>query len=295
MSERLADMACGYLDGRKGIPEFSEPAEPKGSLPPYRPDGADDDPDSESMARAAGPWPPGTGTDPPAKLGSAPEPIMPLQRIRTPRIDAIIREANELIETERCQVIEERVLLRQQLTQHQITLDSSAKELLTTTARLEEAQVGLTSQQLEQRRLAETDQGSRPVGLVMARRRTAWDGRRASAEDRHQAVTTRATQAEHEARLCRDLIADREETARAAARRHHELAHRRIATYLQQLVRSHPQGRKLNGSLIEFRVGPELPEWAREPSTFRSRAEPGPGDDAPPDVGLNSQRRSERQ
>lgn len=274
-------MACGYLDGRKGIPEATGLTDPNEPLPPYLPIGADDGPGSESMARAAGPWLP--DGDPPPGPGPEPEPTEPRRRIRTPRIDAIIREANALIETERCHVIEERVLLRQQLTQHQITLDSSAEELLTTAARLAEAQVGLTSQQLEQRRLAETDQDSRPLGLVMARRRTAWDRRRTSAEQGHQAMATQAIQAEHEARLRRDLIADREEAARAAARRHHELAHRRIATYLQQLVRSHPQGRKLNGSLTEFQVGPELPEWARELSTFRSRAEPGPGDDAPPD------------
>ena len=98
-------MACGYLDGRKGIPEATGLTDPNEPLPPYLPIGADDGPGSESMARAAGPWLP--DGDPPPGPGPEPEPTEPRRRIRTPRIDAIIREANALIETERCHVIEE--------------------------------------------------------------------------------------------------------------------------------------------------------------------------------------------
>ena len=67
--------------------------------------------------------------------------------------------------------------------------------------------------------------------------------------------------AAREALLRRDLIRDRAAVARAAAKRHSELAHRRIATYLQQLVRTHRQGADLNMLLVTHPVGPDLPEW----------------------------------
>jgi hypothetical protein len=261
LRDRLADMACGYLDGRKGIPELIRPTEP--DEPPQQP----------------------------ADAGPASPPL----RVRTPRIDAIIHEANVLIETEHCNLIEERALLRRQLTESEAALDSSAEESLTTAARLAGAHVGLTAQQLEQRRLAEADQRNRPLALVMARRKSAWDRQLASAERRNQAVTAQASQARHQATLSRDLMADREEAARAAARRHQELAHRRIATYLQQLVRTHPEGRKLNDSFSEFQVDPELPEWAREPRSLRTRAEPEPGDGGPHGSEPISEPTSERQ
>lgn len=217
LSKRLSDMACGFLDGRKGIPDLSD-----------------------------------------------------LDALRTPRINAILSEANESFETERCHLIEDRARLRRQLTSHQITLETSAKELLTAQNRLTEAQVPLTPEQSELRRLAEADQARRPLGLVTARRQAAWDRRLVTAEQQYQSVTARGTQARHEAQLRLDLMVDREEAAYSAIRRHHELAHRRIATYLQQLVRTHPQGRKLNGLMAELQVGPDLPEWTKEPGEFPS-------------------------
>ena len=121
-----------------------------------------------------------------------------------------------------------------------------------------------TNAELGKRRLAEQDAGSRPDTLVSARRRAAWDRRLSTAEEQHQSATAKLARAAHGFRLHEDLIRERAEVARAAARRHHDFALRRVATYLQQLVRKHPRGAELNEWLTDYRVGPDLPEWARE-------------------------------
>ena len=106
--------------------------------------------------------------------------------------------------------------------------------------------------------------------LVSARRQAAWD-RRLSTVGRVTAVgNCRAVRAAYAFRLHEDLIRERAEVARAAARRHHEFALRRVATYLQQLVRKHPRGAELNQWLMDYRVAPDLPEWARESTEAES-------------------------
>jgi len=254
-------MFFGFLDGRKGIPELAELSD----RVPSRANGS-------AVGLADDPYLPTND------LPATGEP-MPAPRVRTPRIDTIIREANVRIETEWCRLVDDRAILTQRMTGHQVSLDALGKELLTTEGRLAEARHPLNEEERDLRRLAESDPESRPAGLVRARRLEAWDRRRAAAEQRHHSVTGQWAQAHRHARLDRDLIGEREAVARAAARRHHEYALRRIATYLQQLVRSHPQGRKLNSLLAEYQVGPDLPEWTKEPTIRR------PGEDSRPSDG----------
>ena len=200
----------------------------------------------------------------------------PPPAVRTPRIDMLIRQANQRIEGEWSNLVDDRVRLKQRRTEHQITFDALSKELLITEGRMTEARHPLSDHERDARRLAESDQQSRPAGLVRARRQEAWDRRRVLAEETHRSATREWTRAHHQAQLGSDLIGEREAAARAAARRHHEYALRRIATYLQLLVRTHPKGRRLNSLLGEYQVAPDLPEWTKEPPRAGDQ-EPGSG------------------
>jgi hypothetical protein len=137
---------------------------------------------------------------------------------------------------------------------------------------LERAQRPLTEPELSVRRLAEHDPSERPDSLVRARRQAEWERRLAAAMHLTQAAAAQVAEATREAQLREELIADRIAVARAVALRHREFHLRRIATYLQQLMRSHKQGTDLNMLLMRYPVGPDLPEWTRGPDgTRRSR------------------------
>lgn len=226
---RLSDMIHGWLDGRHGIPLL-----PPDPLPP-------------------GPEEPaGASVDTPAP--------------RTNRMEILTRQASELIEGEKIRCGEDSAVLKQEAMRFLMIRDAMTGEAAVTEQKLGQAQSPLSDQQRDARRLAEHDTQQRPAGLVQLRRQTAWERQLAAAEHRHQAVIARLAEANREARLREELIRDRGAAARAAARRHHELALRRIATYLQQLVRTHPQGAELNRLLVDQPAGPDLPRWTREPS-----------------------------
>src|SRR5205814_8435156 len=95
-------------------------------------------------------------------------------------------------------------------------------------------------------------------------RRIAEHARRAeAAEAAYLAAVTRLGEVEQSVTSLRDELRRRDAVTRARTRRIYEHAWRRVATYWQQLVRTHEHGRELNARLRP--VGPELPEWAREP------------------------------
>ena len=131
-----------------------------------------------------------------------------------------------------------------------------------TAAKLAQARSPLTDPEREP--ALRRDEQRRPAGLVRARRLAGAERRLADAEQVHRSVMVRLAEADREAQLREELIKDRAAAAQAAARRHHELAMRRIATYLQQLTRTHPHGAELSRLLMRNPVGADLPEWTRE-------------------------------
>jgi hypothetical protein len=112
---------------------------------------------------------------------------------------------------------------------------------------------------LKERRSAERD---RPDAVVRARR-LADHQRRLRAVENAYADAWRAYDDAHR-RFTRatELHRRLHVEAAARARRIHEYTWRRIATYWQQLVRSHKNGPQLNEMLRP--VGPDLPSWARD-------------------------------
>ena len=188
-------------------------------------------------------------------------------------MEELSREARQLIEREKIQFGDDWAVLKQK-SAHSLKLrDALTEEAAVAGEKLERARSRLSPQDRDERRLAEQDACIRPVALVRARRQSAWERRLVATEQQHQSVTARLAEATREAQLWEELICDRAAMARAAARRHDELAMRRIATYLQQLVRTHRQGADLNVLLMEYPVGPGLPEWTRDPAPGQSGIE----------------------
>lgn len=283
LSARLSDILHGWLDGRRGIPVLPEDvsrAAASAAVPATEGDLALAS-DLSADARLASPLlPPGF----PAEPGSArplphpdlsPEsgPASPLPHPWTARMDVLWKEASELIESEKIQLVGDLAVLKKQATHFLMVRDTLTDEAADAAEKLEQARIPLSDQEREERRFAERNAGDRPDGLVRARRQTAWERRLDTAGEEYRSAATRLAEATREAQLREELIRDRAAVARAAARRHHELALRRIATYLQQLLRSHGQGPALNRLLVEYRVGPDLPEWTRDPAAGQSPIE----------------------
>jgi hypothetical protein len=241
LGARLSDMAHGWLDGRGGVPQLTEAPGPPGGA-------------------AFGPGTPADSASP-----TEPGPVGPPPVARTSRMEVLGRMALGLIHQEEIRLYGELAVLRREFAGFVGLRDALSDELAELKQKLKEAQRPLSGQELEVRRLAEQDARSRPAELVRGRRQTAWERRLAAVEQQHQSVTTRLADANRQAQLRAELIRDREAVARAAARQHHELGLRRIATYQQQLVRRHRDGAALN-RLLDHPVGPDLPEWARDRS-----------------------------
>jgi hypothetical protein len=180
-------------------------------------------------------------------------------------MEVLTKQATELIEGEKILLKDELAVLKREAAGFLEVRDALAEKVTVTAAKLKEAQVPLTEEQRGDRRLAEQNDRDRPPGLVRIRRHASWERRLAAAEQEHQSVTASLAEATRQAELRMELIRDRGAVARGAARRHHELSLRRIATYLQQLLRKHPDGAELNHLLVEYRVGPELPDWTKDP------------------------------
>jgi len=258
LGARLSDMLHGWLDGRHGIPQLPQDMSPavNGAIVPA----------AEIHLTTV------------ANLPTVPEAASPAPQLRTPRMDVLASQARQLIAEEEHRLEDDRAVLQRESAHFLQSLDALTRQVTVTEEQLKQARNPLSDEERGNRRLAEQDAKCRPAGLVRARRETAWERRLSAAEQRHQSVTARLAEATRGAQLREELIRDREAVARAAARRHHEFALRRIATYLQQLVRTHPRGADLNRLLILYPVGPELPEWTNDPAPGPSGTERMPAE-----------------
>jgi hypothetical protein len=265
---RLSDMLHGWLDGRRGIPALPDAVVGDAA------GAADADGSTEGDGNGAGGagesggldgdgvGADGAGGDIPADHVPPVHPGPGIGVLETPRIRVLSRQALERIRGEEISYRDECAVLKPQYARFLSERDALGGQLVTARERLERARQELTPADLASRRLAEKDAAARPDDLVRGRRRAEWERELAAAERNFNVIAERHMAAAREAVLRRDLIRDRAAVARAAAKRHSELAQRRIATYLQQLVRTHKQGRDLNMLIIVQPVGPELPEWA---------------------------------
>jgi hypothetical protein len=246
---RLSDMVHGWLDGRNGIPQLPEIRAVPGAGDRTSGMESGSEPDQADEAAAADQLVP---ADDPPKVG-------------TPRIEVLSRLAGESMAHEQARLIEDRAVLERESARFLATRDALSRELALVEGRLQQASGPLTDEQREDRRIAEHDSRARPITLIRARRDRAWERRLGTAEQQRGSVLVRFTEAERQVRLQEELIRDRVELAQADARRQFELALRRIATYAQQLVRTHQQGAELNRLLLSDPVGPQLPGWITEP------------------------------
>lgn len=252
LSTRLSDMMHGWLDGRRGLPRLPQPV----------------------------PASPGAGSVPPDTAGSATGPgearrdRSPLDWLRTAKMAELSDWGLELISGERIAYLTDCAELKRERDIYRALCEAAAEKTEIAKKQLDAAREPLSSQESGRRRLAEADSGARPDSLVRGRRQAAWERRVRSAEREYQ-VAAEAEADAGAAVLTREaFLRDRAAVARAAAERYHELAQRRIATYLQQLVRSHRHGADLNLLLMRYPVGPDLPEWTREPA--EAAGEPAP-------------------
>lgn len=243
---RLSDMAHGWLDGRRGIPRLPETLPVNGSAVPV----------PEGYAK-------------PISLPVAGHEAAARPEWWTPRMVALSRQAGEWIEKEKAAFHRDCVSCKAELGTYRAAADRAAEEVAAAREALREAQRRLTPEERDARRLAEQDHRTRPDEFVRRRRDTGWERRLRAAEQAHQDAVARLAEATRQAQLREELIRDRLAVARAAARGCHELGMRRIATYQQQLVRTHRQGADLNLLLMTHPVGPDLPDWARGPDWAR--------------------------
>ncbi|MGH3277505.1 MAG: hypothetical protein ACRDNZ_24670 [Streptosporangiaceae bacterium] len=241
LAARLSDMLHGWLDGRRGIPGLPEDRIAEVDMRPEEPAGTDVAP---AAPRAA----------PDLRTPRIPE-------LWTPRMEVLVRQARERTEGERIKLADDLAVLMRKAAHSRQTTEGLAEQLTACKQALNQAREPLTDIDLARRRLAEQDARSRPDELVSDRRHAAWERQRSAAEQRYQTAVAQHAEARQTLLVNESLIRERTAVARSAGRRHYELALRRIATYLQQLVRKHRRGPELNALLLRYRVGPDLPEW----------------------------------
>jgi hypothetical protein len=186
----------------------------------------------------------------------------------------LCRRALELIRAEEQAFIADCAAYRRELSHFRKLRDAADEDLNQARATLARAQRPLTDHELSARRLAERSTQDRPDSFVRSRRQAEWERRLALAMQAVQAATAQLAEATREAELREGLTRDRTAVARAAALSHHEFHMRRISTYLQQLVRTHKQGADLNMLLMRYPIGPDLPEWTRNPRASDESSSP---------------------
>jgi hypothetical protein len=256
---RFSDMRHGWLDGKGGLPRLPEIPEHKAfieSTAPTHEAGAQPFPVSTALQAV--------GVEPSVAVVV---PSTPPAWLQTPRMVLLCRRALELISAEEQACIADCAAYKSGISRFRKLRDTAEEDLNQARAALALAQRPLTEHELSARRLAEQSAQDRPDSLVRGRRQAEWDRRLAVAMHDLKVATAQLADATREAELREELIRDRKAAARAAALRHHEFHMRRIATYLQQLVRTHKQGADLNMLLMRYPVGPDLPEWIRNPHT----------------------------
>lgn len=177
-------------------------------------------------------------------------------RTTTPHRDVLIRSARDAFEHERLGFEAARAALMQAAAAAEARLDGAQERLLVAEGELAMVPARPDARDLTRRRLGED---RRPDVVVAHRRAREHDRRRQQLMRARDAAA--AERDRHAAELAAALEAvERERTAAAArVRRVHENSHRRLATYRRRLVRSHPEGDKIDWELDG--AVPHVPAW----------------------------------
>lgn len=245
LRERMADIFHGRRDGHKGLPDISLPMPPRAEPGGQDTDGIHPAEDSPPPRQAS-----------PAADG---EPI------GTPHLLKLRAVANDLMSQERIAWLADITPVRHELARFSADVAALENELETAHEKLAKAAEEPGDEDLKERRTAELDLQARPDRLIRDRRMGEYHKRHSEAEQAWLSASARLAQAQQAVEACNRQLVRRAAVARARALRIYEHAWRRVATYWQQLVRVHPLGAQLNAGLRP--VGPDLPDWAREPDT----------------------------
>ena len=270
---RLADMAHGWADGKRGLPSLPEipPAGPVNGAASQTPNGHFDaarlEPFQNRVAGSDGPTAPAAARATTATDQAA---AMPPGWLQTPRMQMLCSRALELISAEEqacigtapCTKGSSRIPQCQGRRRREFL--AAGRDLRGRSGRSARRSCHQAAGGAGARDRPEASCGNagKPNGNAGWRRR------------RSPSVARRLAEATRDAELREELIRDRVAAARAAALRHHEFHMRRIATYLQQLVRTHKRGDELNMLIMRYPVGPDLPEWTRAPTGARPSTGP---------------------
>ena len=169
--------------------------------------------------------------------------------LRTPRLEAIVREAREAIEYERIACIEDCDTLKEELSQIFAVQEAASVELRELKARLEQVHHPLPAD-----------------GLVQARGAQERRRRQALVQREYHVAARRLDMATNKAAQLHESISARVAVAQSRARTHQDFALRRISTYMRQLIRMHRLGPDLREVLVR-QADPDLPEWVSDPQS----------------------------
>jgi hypothetical protein len=251
---RLSDMFHGWYDGKRRIPLLVAGEPSDGATP----DGTTSEDES-----------PGEETPEAVSVHEAANEL----RVWTPRIEVLGREARQAIAREKRSLDEAQAGVAKRLGKAR-----AEKQTLEEKIKLAEEDLGLArrpqpEEERTTRRLAERDSRTHPDAFVRQRRQAEHARKLAKAQRGYLALIARHAEVSESEEALREAINRRNSAAQAAAWQHYERGQRRIATYLQQLVRSRKrEGPRLNQIIPLHPVGPDLPSWLGEPTPL---AEPG--------------------
>lgn len=222
----LADWFHGWRDGKRGVPV---------------------------MPRLAAP---GEREDPLAVSAAVDHFDDTRRLVTTPRLEVLRRRAAEQTTREKTTYLAARDPLYREAEALIPTVDEWRHRVAEAAARLDRARVAPAEEDLKERRTGETD---RPDTLVRQRRLAEHARRLADAEAAHEQARSRLTAHLRRQAELSETLQHHDRAFRARERRVNEHAGRRVATYWQQLVRSHDDGPGLNSQLRP--IGPDLPGW----------------------------------
>ncbi|MGX1612654.1 hypothetical protein ACWIF8_02030 [Micromonospora chalcea] len=176
--------------------------------------------------------------------------------VTTPRLEALRRRAEEQIATEDTVFLAVQDPLARELQALIPVVEEWRRKVVEAAAKLDLARQAPADEDLKERRTAEAD---RPDSLVRQRRLAEHARRLANAELAHErACDHLELHLRHRAEIT-ETLRHQERAFQARKCRLKEHAGRRVATYWQQLVRSHDDGPELNSHLRP--IGPDLPGW----------------------------------
>ncbi|MDH2430328.1 hypothetical protein [Sphaerisporangium sp. TRM90804] len=288
LRERIGDMYAGWVDGRNGVPMLPPPApSPKGATTVASgggkgaalPEPWELLPADRADAVLAGPPEPSRKPRWWHRRPSAPGPreeageyeryaavweATSEETLSTPRIEAIKSQTLAEIADEERRLEESVAVLRKMVARAREDRDVMPRAIDLAEREVDAAWTPPTPQSLTCRRTAEQNTARRPDELIRLRRTGDHRRRVRKAENAYLERSRELAHAIRSEEMLNEIIAHRTAVARAAAHRLHQHGNRRIATYLQQLVRKHKRGPELNLVLLRHPVGPSLPAWVTE-------------------------------